>query len=214
MNDHPPIRKGHSICIICEGFEEFAYLQRLLELNVWHDVYRIKLVNAKGESKIFPKYQDIFSNNYHEVVLLFCDTDKAPYREYHSLKKKINEYHDKKNASGKMIIFANPCSMQIILLHFKEILLSTQGKKTNSNVIFDLTGVKDYDAHEEQIKAICNGLTRVNYEEMKRRAALIDHSDATSGSTNIARFIGFFENDSVKWMNDINDYLMNSEDEQ
>lgn len=60
----------------------------------------------------------------------------------------------------------------------------------------------------------CNGLTRVNYEEMKRRAALIDHSDATSGSTNIARFIGFFENDNEKWMNDINDYLMDSEDEQ
>lgn len=43
---------NHKICIICEGNEEYAYLNRLKDLNVWHKQYDILLVNALGNGNI------------------------------------------------------------------------------------------------------------------------------------------------------------------
>lgn len=43
---------NHKICIICEGNEEYEYLNRLKNLKVWNEQYDISLVNA-GEMEIF-----------------------------------------------------------------------------------------------------------------------------------------------------------------
>lgn len=67
--------------------------------------------------------------------MIFCDTDKLPYREYSLIKQKINGMLAKQKAAEKLIIFANPCTMQIILLHFGDVSLKNQGKKTNASII-------------------------------------------------------------------------------
>ena len=43
-NRLPNISDKHKICIICEGNEEYKYLERLKELHVWSDIYDISLV--------------------------------------------------------------------------------------------------------------------------------------------------------------------------
>lgn len=70
----PKILDRHRICIICEGNEEYEYLSRLKELNVWSDIYEFNLVNACGNGNIPARYQDRYQNGAYEMVLVFCDT--------------------------------------------------------------------------------------------------------------------------------------------
>lgn len=207
MFNLPPINNKHKVCVICEGFEDIYYFKRLNELNVWDTSYEFILINAKSASNIFACYQDAYNNDRYEVILIFCDTDKKPFREYKQIKKKINDFHDGKSVSNKIIIFANPCTMQIILSHFGEVYLKNQGKKANADVIEQLTGVKNYDAHEEQIKDVCNKIFRRSYPEMKERISRINFKDDISCSTNFIDFINKFESNNLSWIKSINKYL-------
>lgn len=80
MSRRPEISRKHRICIICEGFEEIAYLNRLIELNLWGKTYSFHLINAKSASSIPATFQNEYQNDRYELILIFCDTDKLPYR--------------------------------------------------------------------------------------------------------------------------------------
>ena len=57
-NKLPKFFDKHKICIICEGNEEYEYLKRLKDLNVWNEQYEVSLVNAGGNGNIPARYQD------------------------------------------------------------------------------------------------------------------------------------------------------------
>ena len=118
------------VCIICEGFEEKEYLERLQSFGAWQErYYEVVLVNAKSISNIAPRYQDIYMNDNYDVVLVLCDTDTIPYDGYNSMKKKIEMVHGREGVASEIVFFANPCVLQIVLLHFADIRLSSnQGK--------------------------------------------------------------------------------------
>ena len=82
MANLPNLSNKHRVCVICEGFEDIAYFKRLMHLNVWNDAYEFFLINAKSASNIPARFQDTFQNDRYEIILIFCDTDKAPYKEY------------------------------------------------------------------------------------------------------------------------------------
>ena len=204
----PPIGSKHKICVICEGEEDFAYFTRLTELAVWDRTYEFKQVNAKSASNIPAAYENYYQNNSYEAILVFCDTDKFPYREYALIKQKISDFHGENNtALGKIIIFANPCTMQIILSHFGEVSLVNQGKKTNADIIEKLTGVSNYDAHSDQIKAICSKIFHRTYSDMRERVAAINNPDTVSGSTNFIEFLPKFESTDTAWIQELKDCL-------
>ena len=203
----PCINRKCRIGIICEGYEELEYFNRLIELSVWNDTYQFFPINAKSASNIPARFQDVYQNDIYEIILIFCDTDKKPFREYKIIKRKINKFLNKTKASEKLIIFANPCTMQIVLSHFGEVSLKNQGKKTNADVIEKYTGVKDYDAHKDQVLAICKKIYKRSYEVMKQRVEAISSCDETSCSTNFDLFLDRFEKSDLKWVNDINKYL-------
>ena len=211
MSRVPAIVSRHKICIICEGYEELIYLNRLLSLNVWNPTYEFIPINAKGESRIFARFQDAYNKDSYEMIIIFCDTDKKPFREYSQLKKKVNEFFDKRFASQKFILWANPCSMQIILSHFAQVSLSSQGKKTNAELIEQLTGVKNYLGHEKQIEEICNKIHRRTYADMKERLRQEKYDDEQAGTTNAVFFMELFEGSDTKWIAEINKYLSDSE---
>ena len=48
----PAFLSKDKICIICEGDEEYDYLNRLKELRVWNEQYEVFLDNADGLSLI------------------------------------------------------------------------------------------------------------------------------------------------------------------
>lgn len=103
------------ICIICEGSEEYDYLNRLIQLGVWNNKYFINLVDAKGNGNIAARYQDKYQNGSYDLVFIFCDTDKKPYETYEDIKRKINDFHGVETAADEVVFFGNPCTMQIII---------------------------------------------------------------------------------------------------
>lgn len=172
--------RQHSVCVICEGAEE-ACLRNLIGLGVWDSRYKFTIVNAKTASRIPSAYQYHYSSGRYEVVLVFCDTDKYPYREYALVKEKISGNHgNRPEASQSVIIYANPCAMQIVLLHFADdVVLRSQAKRTNAPIIDSLCGVSNYQAHQEQIDAICRQVTRTSYYEMLERLNRINGKTRT-----------------------------------
>ena len=82
----PQIFSGSRICIICEGDEEYEYLEKLISLKVWSREYYFQLENAEGKGNIPARYQDRYQNGSSDLVLIFCDTDKKPYEQYADIK--------------------------------------------------------------------------------------------------------------------------------
>ena len=54
----PVSLQRHSICVICEGNEDYLYFKRLLELNVWNEVYSFY---------VSVKFASSFSENSEKV---------------------------------------------------------------------------------------------------------------------------------------------------
>lgn len=206
-NKFPKFFDKHKICIICEGNEEYAYLNRLKNLQVWNEQYDISLVNAGGNGNIPARYQDRYQNGTDEVVLVFCDTEKKPHEQYKDIKRKINEFHGIPNAANEVIIFGNPCTMQIITKHWTDENLKSPAKSKNVPLIKEYTGVAHYKAREDQIEAVMKYITKENYEDMSQRMKDLDSDDSVTGSSNFGRFIKLFEGDDDAWIGEINTRL-------
>lgn len=152
------------------------------------------------------RYQEKFQSDSYSLVLIFCDTDKGPSEPYKELKKKINEFHDA-DVADDIVIFGNPCTMQIILSHFAEIKLTSQSKVINGKYIKEYIGIENYKATEEQRKELFRKIKRDNYQIMKDNVSKLSTNDEDLSSTNILKFIENFESDDDKWIDEINNKL-------
>ena len=70
---------GSRICIICEGDEEYKYLEKPISLGVWSKEYCFLLENAEGNGNIPARYQDKYQQGAYDLVLVFCDTDRFSF---------------------------------------------------------------------------------------------------------------------------------------
>ncbi len=138
--------------------------------------------------------------------MIFCDTDKLPSKKYTEIKQKINEFHGA-DVADDIIIFGNPCTMQIILSHFGEIKLTSQSKSVNAKCIEKLTGISNYKATEEQRRELFGKINRANYYIMKENVKKLSTNDKEISSTNILKFIEKFENNDDSWIDEINEKL-------
>ena len=191
------------ICIICEGYEEYEYLDKLIKLNIFDKAYDINLVNAKGNGNIFARYQDIYQRNKYHIIFVFCDTEQKPYEQFMDIKDKIDELYDQKGISDKLVIFANPCTMQIILLHFGDIVLKSSQKAKNAEYIERLTGIKGYNASEQKRRELFEKITKENYSEMKERIKSLPTNYKDDNSSNINSFLDYLEKYNEKWIEGI-----------
>lgn len=203
-NRLPQIFDKHKICIICEGNEEYEYLNRLKSLGVWNEKYEIALVNAGGNGNIPARYQDRYQNASDELVLLFCDTEKKPYEQYGDIKRKINEFHDVPNAADEVIVFGNPCTMQIISKHWTDENLESPAKPVNAPLIEKYAGVRNYKGRADQIWEIMEQVTAENYADMRQRVEHLTTDDSIIGSSNFGKFILLLESDDSGWIDRIN----------
>lgn len=199
--------KTRKICIICKGFEEIDYLSTLINKAVFSNKYSFVLINSKSINNISNIYQTRYQSDSYDLVLAFCDTDKLPSKRYKEIKSEINEFHEK-NVADDIIIFGNPCTMQIILSHFAEIKLTSQSKSVNSEYIEKYIGIKNYKATKEQRKELFGKIKRSNYVKMKENVSKLSTNDEEISSTNILRFVENFENDDDTWIDELNNRLM------
>lgn len=206
-NKLPKFLDKHKICVICEGNEEYGYLERLKALKVWDAQYEIIPDNAGGNGNIPARYQDSYQNGSYELVLVFCDTEKKPYEQYEDIKRKINEFHGIDTAADTVVMFANPCTMQIIVKHWTDVMIKSPAKPVNTPLIEEFTGVKNYKGRADQIKAVMEHVTAENYANMRERVSNLGTLDTVIGSSNFGRFMELFERNDVKWIEEINDML-------
>ena len=212
MGRRVPVKQGgHKIYIVCEGDEEYDYLSRLKELQVWSKQYSVKLKNAGSIDNIAAIYQDAYTNDNYEAVFIFCDTELAPYEQYNRLKGKLTELFGTGEAAAAVIFFCNPCTTQIILSHFEKVRLSSNQKSTNRPIIERLTSVKDYRATEQQRGAITKKITAENYALLKDNIKDLSLKDNEVPSSNFLRLLSYLENNDTGWIKELSE-LLESED--
>lgn len=204
QNRLPKLFDKHKICVICEGNEEYEYLERLKSLKVWDAQYEIIPDNAGGNRNIPARYQDSYQNGSYELVLVFCDTEKKPYEQYEDIKRKINEFHGTETAADEVIMFANPCTMQIVTKHWTDILIKSPAKPVNAPLIEEFTGVKNYKGRADQIEVVMEHVTVENYADMRERVCGLETRDTVAGSSNFGRFMELFGRDDAGWIDEIN----------
>lgn len=196
------------ICIICEGYEEKEYLERLKSFGAWQGrYYDVHLVNAKSISNIAPRYQEIFMSGSYDLVLVFCDTDCYPYAGYNEMKRKIDAFHGRVGAASSVVYYANPCILQIVVMHFADIMLTSAQKSRNGRIIEDLVGIEHYQAHEKQREALMNSINKQNFKDMMGRIKVLSNSDTEINSTNFAKLIRQLNSNSTRWVDIINKKL-------
>lgn len=195
------------ICIICEGYEEFDYLTKLITLNVFSSQYEFTLRNAKGNGNVFSLYQYEYNSAYYDFVMVFIDTDVKPNKDYIIIKNKIKHFHGMSDPL-EVICFSSPCIMQLILMHFSKTQLVTQDKSISSIFIkkyVKMEGV--YRARDDQREAICEKISRENYFKMKRNLKTISNDDRAIPSTNYLYHASNLENENSSWIDKINEEL-------
>ncbi len=74
---------------------------------MWSSEYDFTMINAKGESNVFARFQDAYSKDSYELIIIFCDTDKEPYKQYKLLKQKLNGFFDKEEVDQKIVLWAS-----------------------------------------------------------------------------------------------------------
>ncbi len=199
----PVINTAKRILIVCEGNEEEDYLERLKECGVWNREISVKIINAKSIDGIVAQYQYHYQNGNYELIIVFCDTEKEPYNQFLTLKAEIDKFHGNK-ASKKVVYFANPCTMQIVLSHFRAVKLKNNSKSANSTIIKELTGIDDYRASEKQRDVMMKKITGENYLTMKTNISQLSTDYRNVPSTNCKAMFDGLDGDSLKWIKDCN----------
>ena len=176
-------------------------MDKLRSLEVWNAQYSISLDNAGGNGNIPARYQDRYQNGSYELVLIFCDTEKKPHEQYEDIKRKINEFHGAEHAAEEVVLFGNPCTMQIIIKHWTDANLKSPAKTVNAPLIEKYTGVKNYKARADQIETVMKFITAENYIDMRQRV------DTITGNTNFGKFMKLFESEDSEWLDMLNEEL-------
>ena len=105
------------------------------------------------------------------------------------------------------MIYGNPCTMQIIIEHWDDVILSSNKKKKNAPIIFDLTGIEGYKGRADQRQALFSRITKENYQKMRERIKKLPSDDKVEGSTNFGKFMEYFATDDNRWIQTINNIL-------
>lgn len=203
----PTIKQSSRILIICEGNEEYEYLSRLKVCKVWSHDFSIDLKNAESIDNIVSLYEYHYQSGNYKLVVVCCDTEKAPYVQFMSLIKKIDDVHGK-NSSTHIVFFTNPCTMQVILSHFAAVSLKSNLKTANSKLIKKLTGVENYRATKKQLVSIMKQIDSSNYQTMKNNISGLSTSMTTVPSSNMLNLFNSLEIGKKKWIVDINKKLI------
>ena len=193
-----------SICIIAEGDEEKYYLERLLSFRVFnHPCIKIDSIrNARGINNVFPLFQNVYSSGRFDIIVVFCDGDNNSNQFKKLLSKIDHELFGDKEISSKIVFFANPVTLQIVLSHFDEVQLHNKGKSFNAPEVERLTGIIGYKAKEEQIVSMTSSIKYQSYQDMKNRISKLSNNVNDIPSTNFLRLLEMLEGNA---MNDLDE---------
>lgn len=198
-------RQHVSICLILEGYEEWYYFDRLKKIAVFSQQYMITLINAKSATSIPIKFQEAYSSNRYDLVLAVCDYDRVP-NAYSLVVEGLDTFLGP-HKSKHVLTFTRPCTLQVILLHFESVTLATQSKSAARDIVARLTGVDNYDAHQDQLAIIVSQIFHRSWQPMIARLETLSADYNVTPSTNMLKLFRDLSSDNSKWTSIINNSL-------
>ena len=199
-------QRKKNVLILAEGYEEKPYIDKILSFpNVNKEAYSFsETVNVKGNGNILARYQFEIQQGFHDVVLVFCDADKGS-EQFLSIVHAIGErFFMHPDDAIQAFVFANPVTLQLVLSHFGDVLLTNVSKKKNAEAVKALTGVEDYDAKEDQIAAIMRKIHFRSLDAFKERLSRLSTDYHDVPSTNFLSFLEHLESDDTRWIDALN----------
>ena len=198
--------RRRNILIIAEGYEEKPYIDKILSFpNINKELYYFaETINAKGNGSIPARFQYELQRGYYDIVLIFCDADKGSDQFLKLVYKIGEEFFQKREDGFDVFIFANPVTLQVVLSHFGDAKLKNVSKKSNAKIVEDLTGIKEYNANEDQIEAIIKMIHYSSIDSFKERLSKISINFYDVPSTNFLTFLERFESNNPEWIDSIN----------
>ncbi len=193
------------VLILAEGYEEKYYIDKIISFPCMSKSYYFEpVINLKGNGQIIPRYQYLFQLNKYDLILVFGDGDNGSDQFIRIIEGLGKLIFGDENKGRLVFIFVNPVTMQIILSHFEKVCLTHKAKMKNRSEIERITGIKDYDAKEEQIKELVGMINLKNYSMMKENIKDLSIDYKECPSSNILSFLEKFENDDSSWIDEIN----------
>ena len=117
----------------------------------------------------------------------------------------MNSLHACELASQHVVMFTNPCTMQVILLHWDtSVRLQTPSKRRSATYIEKYTGIQDYSAKESQRTQLVSNITEESYRTMMNGAKQLGMDAALINSTNLHVFFAQLEQPDTNWIDEIN----------
>ena len=96
MSALPPIRRKHRICVICEGYEDYHYFNRLIALNLWDASYSFTTINVKSASNIPARFQ----NEYRKALMADLREVQQAFSGSEELESRLRELDERLNAEA------------------------------------------------------------------------------------------------------------------
>ncbi len=198
------VKKHFRVLIICEGQEDYEYISRLIDLGVFSSELVIEAMDARGSSKLFSCFKSVLLvSPFYDLVVIYCDTEMSPYEEYTRQTSKVNSLYNGVDIAKDIFYFVNPVTMQLMLLHKGEALLSSSHKADYAGTVYSLFRVSAYRARLSQVKEITSQIDKDNYLLMKERAIKIASNDFHKpNSTNVLYLFNKLEKNDTKWIKD------------
>ena len=198
-----PSTRKKRIAFIPEGSEEERLLQKYLDLSLFSDVYLFDPpISAGGINNVPAKFHELFSTGVYDGIfpLIDADRDSCHFNEVRTKLKEIVGFDP-----SQLIIFTNPCTLQIMLAHLGDDIIKTESKRANHPLVQKNWPLikKPYGAHKYQLDLICDSLTADNYQDMKRRISKLSTNCRQVPSTSLLAFLEHFESDDASWLNGI-----------
>ncbi len=224
----PYLRKGRKIDIIIipEGHEEKEYIEKLVSLKVWNNSkYNVTVAPTKeiGDDKEYYGNGNIvnsFSNELHNIddegaIVIFCDTEmeiEGEYRAIINIEKGLEKEFHMKDSIDKIIFYANPVTMKIVLSHFAKVNIVSNNLTDYKADIRKYAGVTAYDKSKSKRKELLDKITKENYLSMKENLKDANKGDyKVVNSTNALILFNNLESDSEDWVNEIREIELKNE---
>ncbi len=191
--------------IICEGLEEVLYLKRLLSFHYWNELLDIVLTNANGISSVYSAYSK--SRATHKDTSYFfilCDSgesDSQARNEFNKIIGNVNNDLKGRNPATDLVIFANPCTMQIFLSHFEVVMVPGEDLKVKANkdYICAIAGVSGYSKTHDGISSFMKRISRESYKTLKENLLKYPTDYHTPNSTNALSMLTRLESQDLSW---------------
>ncbi|MCD8205699.1 MAG: hypothetical protein LUD29_03700 [Clostridia bacterium] len=211
-NKNTAPRKEHThtkILIICEGSEEEEFIVKLNSLKKWKETFDVSVYNAEGNGNLYSKYEYWRGIKIYNAIVILCDTENPPFKQFEILKGMIEAYISRNKKSTRwdeIIFYGNPATMQIVLSNFDDHTLDTNNKSANSKLINSFSGNKEeYEARKKQRHSLLGKITEDTYSQMKKNLRKVSQGKnyTLNGATNILNLFDGLEGNVPSWPNSI-----------